>query len=258
MARYAFSAVVVVGIIAGGCAHSSKNTNAHSSPSKPVHGRAAEDASAAQHRGASTGAAAASPGSASVHWNFDALAYGQLPPRWSLAETKPSRALARWEVIADPAAASGNQVFALIETLNDDPTFNLAIADDTSFRDIDLSVKVKAVRGAVDQGGGAIWRCKDANNYYIARINPLESNYRVYKVIAGQRKQLATARVELEAGRWYTLGVAMRGGKIECSLDGKVLLVAEDDALPGAGRIGLWTKADAVTSFDDLVVHATH
>lgn len=191
-----------------------------------------------------------------MQWSFDDLAPGKLPPHWVVAETRPTRDLARWEVAVDPAAASGKQVLSLLETNSESPTFNLAIANDTSFKNLELSVKVKAVRGEIDQGGGPIWRCKDANNYYIARINPLENNYRVYKVVGGQRKELGSVNTMLEAGRWYTLGVTMRGSRIECTLDGKRRLIADDRALPDAGRIGLWTKADAATSFDDLHVRA--
>ncbi|MHC4786747.1 MAG: family 16 glycoside hydrolase, partial [Planctomycetota bacterium] len=124
----------------------------------------------------------------------------------------------------------------------------------TSFRDLDLTVRVKAVSGTEDQGGGPIWRCRDRNNYYICRFNPLEGNFRVYVVIDGRRQQLASDRVELTAGRWYKIRVRMEGGDITCWLDGEELLYASDNTFERAGKVGLWTKADAVTSFDDLTV----
>ena len=71
---------------------------------------------------------------------------------------------------------------------------------------MEVSVAFKAVEGKIDQGGGIVWRYQDANNYYIARYNPLEDNYRLYKVIAGKRTQLATrGRAEVPAGKWHTL-----------------------------------------------------
>jgi hypothetical protein len=191
-----------------------------------------------------------------LSWDFDDCSAGQLPRGWSIHETKPTVRPATWSVTVDASAPSGERVLALTETLNERRTFNLAIADETRFADLDLSVRVKGVKGEIDQGGGPIWRCQDENNYYICRVNPLENNYRVYKVIDGKRKQLDSADVELEAGRWYTLRVTMTGSHITCYLDGRELLHAEDNTLAEPGMIGFWTKADAVTSFDDLTARS--
>ncbi len=187
-------------------------------------------------------------------WNFDHATTGEAPKDWSIRQTKPTTAMATWKVIADPTAPSKPNVLALAETANYDGTFNLAIADKIAFKDLDLTVKVKAVSGKEDQGGGPIWRCKDENNYYICRFNPLESNFRVYYVKDGLRKQLESTKIETEAGRWYALRVTMIGPRIACYLDDKKLLEADDDTFPDAGMVGLWTKADAVTSFDNLSV----
>ncbi len=185
--------------------------------------------------------------------HFDDAAPGALPASWSAIEMT-TRSPATWQVMPDASAPSGGSVFALTKTDNYDGTFNLAIAEGTSFGDLDLCVKVKAVRGEEDQGGGPIWRCRDAGNYYISRFNPLESNFRVYVVADGRRRQLDSAKMELSAHRWYELRIRMIGNEITCWLDGKELLHATDDTFAEAGMIGLWTKADAVTSFDDLVV----
>ena len=133
------------------------------------------------------------------------------------------------------------------------PTFNLAIASATAYLDVDLSVKLHSVSGEIDQGGGLVWRLADPKNYYVARYNPLETNFRLYKVVAGKRTQLATADVDAGPG-WHALRVTMRGDAIACSLDEKPLLEARDGTFPKAGRIGLWTKADAATRFDTLAV----
>src|SRR5262249_10493733 len=118
----------------------------------------------------------------------------------------------------------------------------------------DLSVKMRANTGKEDQGGGLIWRVKDENNYYICRNNPLESNFRVYKVVNGKRTQFDSADVKTEAGQWHTMRAVMGGDRIACYLDGKKLLEAKDDTFKDAGMIGFWTKADAASSFDDLAV----
>ena len=187
-------------------------------------------------------------------WRFDGDATGKVPSGWRITETKPTKALATWRVIQDESAASPKNGFALTHSENYNGNYNLAIAEKTSFKDIDLTVKVQGDRGEIDQGGGPIWRCRDENNYYICRFNPLEGNYRVYFVKDGRRKQLESVKIETEAGKWYTVRVTMIGDRITCYLDGKKLLEVQDDTFKDAGMVGLWTKADAMTRFDDLAV----
>ncbi len=190
---------------------------------------------------------------AGAAWNFDKDSADKVPAAWSIRQTRPTQSMATWRVVADPSAPSKPNVMALTKTDNYNGTFNLAIAEKTSFKDLDLTVRVKAVSGEEDQGGGPIWRCKDENNYYICRFNPLEANYRVYRVKDGRRKQLESIKIKSLADKWYDVRVTMVGDSITCYLDGKKLLEARDGTFADAGMIGLWTKADAVTSFDDLV-----
>jgi hypothetical protein len=201
-------------------------------------------------------AAPASSQAARAEWSFDNLAPGHVPPGWQIGATRPTAATATWQVSADPTAPSPPNVFALTHSENYDGTFNLAIADGPSFQDVEVTLRAKAVAGKEDQGGGPIWRCQDENNYYICRFNPLESNFRVYVVANGKRRQLDSAKIDLEANRWYEVHIRMVGEKITCWLDGRQLLQASDSTIQRPGRIGLWTKADAVTSFDNLRARA--
>ena len=185
-------------------------------------------------------------------WRFDQPAE-EAARGWRFAETNSEGTPGKWRIIAQPDAPSRPNVMKLVETNNDNGTFNLAIAEGISYGDLDLSVAVRADLGKEDQGGGPIWRCRDKDNYYICRLNPLEGNFRVYRVLRGRRRQLESAKVDLASGRWYTVRVTMIGGHITCYLDGKKLLEADDDTFKRAGMVGLWTKADAVTAFDDLV-----
>ena len=127
------------------------------------------------------------------------------------------------------------------------------LVDGTQFKEVDLSVRLKAVAGELDQGGGVVWRAKDKNNDYIARYNPLEDNFRVYKVEGGKGTQFASAKVSGDK-EWHTLRVTMVGARITCYLDGTKYLEAEDSTFPDAGKVGLWSKADAQSYFDDLTV----
>ena len=177
---------------------------------------------------------------------------GELPAGWSMARTGEGPGGA-WSVVEDATAPEG---MALAQTSDQgpNPLFCLCIADGTSFRDLDLTVSFKAVAGKLDQGGGPVWRYQDANNYYIARLNPLENNYRVYKVVSGKRKQLASADVKSPAGEWHTLRVVHTHDQIRCYLGDRLYLDIKDDHFRDAGKVGLWTKADAQTRFAGLRV----
>jgi hypothetical protein len=174
-------------------------------------------------------------------WNFESDAPGQMAHGFI-------NEVGKWIVARD----GDNRVLAQTAK-NDDDTFNVALAADTSYKDLDLSVKLKAVAGALDQGGGLVWRAKDARNYYIARYNPLEDNFRVYKVEAGKRTQFQSAKIPGDR-HWHTLRVTMIGNKITCYFDGTKHLEAEDATFRDAGKVGLWSKADAQSYFDDLTV----
>jgi hypothetical protein len=189
----------------------------------------------------------------SIRWNFEEAEVGKFPAGWSAAKTGDGPGSV-WKILEDPSAPRGPKVLAQTSSEGPKALFNLCVANETNFSDVDVSVAIKPREGEVDQGGGLVWRYKDANNYYIARINPLEDNFRVYKVVAGKRIQLGSAEVEAPAGKWHTLWIVHKGDHIQCSLNGKLHLDVKDDSFKDAGKIGLWTKADAVSSFDDLSV----
>lgn len=186
-------------------------------------------------------------------FNFDENKTGVLPVGWSQAITGRGKTT-RWEVRADKDAASKPNVLAQLSKDNPSYHFNLAVAETTNFKNLELSVKFKAIEGKEDRGGGPVWRYQDNNNYYIARANPLESNFRVYKVVNGNRRQLQSARLEIPSGEWHVIKIEMEGNHIKCYYDGKKYLDVKDDTITKSGKIGLWTKADAVTYFDDLKV----
>ncbi len=176
---------------------------------------------------------------------------GQLPPGWTAAKTGQGSGSV-WKVLEDPTAPVGKRVLAQTSDQGRKRFFNLCVADNTSYKDVDLTVAFKAVAGKEDQGGGLVWRYKDADNYYIARMNPLEDNYRVYKVEGGKRTQFATVTMKVPAGQWHRLRVVQKGDHIQCYFDGKLQLDVKDGTFTEAGKIGLWTKADAQTYFADL------
>lgn len=190
-----------------------------------------------------------------AEWNFDKDEAGKTPAAWRVAETKGSGKTGKWIVVADDTAPSKPNMLKL-DTQAEGGTFNLLIAEKTSYKDLDLRARVKALSGNEDQGGGLIWRAKDENNYYVCRINPLEDNFRVYKVVDGKRSQIQSEKIETKTGQWYEVRAVMTGDHIECFVDGKPYLHAHDDTFKEAGMIGLWTKADASSVFDNVAVYA--
>jgi hypothetical protein len=177
------------------------------------------------------------------------------PRGWNIATSVPHIEDATWAVRPDPTAPSPGKVLSLTRAnhTNQD-AFNLLWTSGVQFRDGRIQCAIRADSGKVDQGGGIAWRVQNADNYYVCRFNPLESNIRVYFVKDKKRVQLATADVETGAGEWHTLRIEHKGKRIVCSLDGKELLEVDDGTFPDAGGVGLWTKADACTSFDNLTI----
>ncbi len=174
-------------------------------------------------------------------WDFEADEPGAIAKGFS-------NEVGDWEI-----AKEGDNRLLYQKAKSEDATFNLALVGDTSYKDVDLSVKLRAVAGQLDRGGGVVWRAKDKKNYYICRYNPLEDNFRVYKVADGIRTMFKSAKADGDE-KWHFLRVTMVGPKITCFLDGQKLLEAEDSTFPDAGMIGLWSKADAQSYFDDLTV----
>ena len=196
---------------------------------------------------------------------FEDARAGALPPGWTQAMTSTGGA-PQWEVRADPTAPSGPHVLAQV---SDDATrgrFPLAVLDRVSVRDGSVSVRCKPVSGKIDQACGVVWRYRDENNYYIARANALENNVVAYKVAGGKRTSLAPRGTDpktygikhpVASGEWHTLEVQFGGNMFTVSFDGTRLFDVEDATFPEAGRVGLWTKADSVTHFDDFSVETS-
>src|SRR5215471_3192101 len=148
-------------------------------------------------------------------YSFDRDAVGKLPTKFHETLTGQG-AKAEWVVQQDSSAPSPPNVLAQISTDKTDYRFPLAIADEGTFKDIDVSVKFKAVSGQVDRAAGLVFRLKDANNYYIVRANALEDNYRLYHVVNGKRAQFAGANVKVASDEWHELKVECVGNKITC------------------------------------------
>jgi hypothetical protein len=183
--------------------------------------------------------------------NFENCEVDKLPKGFTQTATGKPQHL-NWKVVND----NGNKVVAQLAK-NEGDYFNLLVLDKPVYQDLTLTVKIKAVAGDEDQGGGLVWRYIDNNNYYIARCNPLENNFRLYRVVNGNRKQLKTVDCSIKTGEWFSISIEMKGNKISCSLNNIKMIDATDDTFKSAGRVGLWSKADAQSYFDDLRIQAS-
>ena len=197
------------------------------------------------------------PGQTNAHartWTFDDAVAGQIPAGFRITETGGAGTPATWEVVADPSAPTQPNAFGITKTDNGKGTFNLALVEGTRYGDVDISVMVKSGTGELDRGGGPVWRVQSESDYYIARWNPLENNARFYIVQGGVRTALAKVDLELDPEAWHSMRVVTEGPRMELFIDDQPVLTTNDSALAEPGMIGLWTKADAATLFDDLSV----
>ncbi len=185
--------------------------------------------------------------------DFEATASDTLPDGWTVAATRPGNRSATWRVTIDPTRPR-NERHTLTLTRSGDSMFNLCYRPDIRMKNGRIDVLFHANSGHIDQGGGIVWRVKDPDNYYVARFNPLEDNFRFYAVTNGHRHLLCTIDgVHLDKG-WHAMAIEQVGKLFRGFLDGKKMLECRDNTITQGGGVGVWTKADAATSFDDFTV----
>ncbi len=178
--------------------------------------------------------------------HFDDAKVGEAPAGW--AATKTGSGTPKWTVEKDDSAPSKPNVLKQ----SGEATYPVCLKEDTSLKDGFVEVKFKPVAGKEDQAGGVIWRAKDADNYYIARAYALEDNVTIYHTIKGRRVSFKNTDTRVAPGVWHTLRVDFAGNKFTVTFDGKQVIEATNESFPDAGKVGVWTKADSVTLFDDF------
>jgi hypothetical protein len=178
--------------------------------------------------------------------NFDNEHPGTLPSDWTSGVT--GRGTPHWTVEADPSAPSAPNV--LKQSGSGD--FPWCVKKTVSLDDGFVEVKFKPLSGKEDQAGGLVWRWKNGDNYYVARANALENNVSLYYTEKGSRKTIKYVDAPVPRNTWHTLRAEFQGTKIRVLLDGKAYIMLEDGHIGGPGAVGVWTKADSVTLFDDF------
>jgi hypothetical protein len=178
--------------------------------------------------------------------NFDNDKPGSLPAAWNPGVT--GRGTPLWALEQDATAPSKPNVLKQ----SGSGTFPYCVLKQSSLTDGYVEVKFKSIAGREDQAGGIVWRWKNGDNYYVARANALEDNVSLYYTENGSRKTLKYVDAPVAKNVWHTLRVEFAGKKIKVALDGKTYIDHEDGHISGAGAVGVWTKADSVTAFDDF------
>lgn len=167
----------------------------------------------------------------------------------------------KWEVRSDATAPSRPNVLAQVSADGSGGRFPLAILKRVDYRDGEVSVKFKTVAGKTDQAAGLVWRYRDPNNYYLVRANALENNIVMYKVENGNRISLDPkgkppktygVRHRIPSRTWNILKVSFKKSRFEVYYDHRKVFEVEDSTFTQPGKLGLWTKADSVTYFDDF------
>ncbi len=184
-------------------------------------------------------------------WNFDREQPGALPGEFSIGTLFDGRPAGNWQVLATDRAKSPPHVFAQVMAKGAEHAYKVVLIKEAIASDLNLEVSFLPIQGQADMGGGLIWRAADDRNYYLARANPLEQNIRVYRVEKGVRHLLENFDQTIDVRQWHTLRVTHRGCRVNIFYDGKQVFDLCDKTFH-TGKIGLWTKSDAVTYFDDL------
>jgi hypothetical protein len=187
---------------------------------------------------------------ASAAWsdtiNFDANTAGAAPTGWSFGVT--GRGSPKWQVEPDATAPSAPNVLKQSGA----GTFPWCVRQGAAIADGFVEVRFKSIAGREDQAGGVVWRWKEGDNYYVARANALENNVSLYYTEHAKRNTLKYVDAPVARNVWHSLRVEFLGKHIKVVLDGKTYIELDDTHIAGVGSVGVWTKADSVTAFDDF------
>ncbi len=194
-----------------------------------------------------------------IDFNNDKV--GEAPSGFTTALTGRGRP-GKWVVMKDPASPNQGNVLAQTDADTTGYRFPVCVYDGLSAKDVDITVKFKPVSGKGDQGAGIVWRYQNKDDYYLVRANALEGNVVLYKVENGKRTDLPLVRKgrtygmkeNVPSGEWGTLRVVAKGNHFVVFHNGKKLYEVSDETFKEAGKVGVWTKADSVIYFDDLMV----
>jgi hypothetical protein len=186
-----------------------------------------------------------------LFWQFDTEPPGTRPADFVVGTLFDGRPAGEWKILQSDRAKSQPQVLGQLQGTGAEHAYKVLLFSGAIGTDVDVQVSFLPIAGKADMGGGLIWRAADDRNYYLTRANPLEQNIRIYRVINGVRHMLNNFDQIIDVRHWHTLRIVNRGCRIEVFYDEKRVFDLCDEGLT-QGQVGLWTKSDAITYFDDL------
>ncbi len=192
-----------------------------------------------------------SPENATRVWTFDDEPPGTIPPEFQVGTLFDGRPAGEWKVLETDRAKSPSRVLGQLLGKGTEHAYKTVLINEIKASDLELEVSFLPIEGNGDMGGGLIWRAADDRNYYLTRANPLEQNIRIYRVVKGVRRMLQNVDQIIDVRQWHTLRVLTRGCRVQVFFDDTQVFDLCDQTFT-AGRVGLWTKSDAITYFDDL------
>ncbi len=184
-------------------------------------------------------------------WTFDEDPPKTLPAEFQVGTLFDGRPAGEWTVLETDRAKSPSRVLGQLMGKGAEHAYKTVLINGIKASDLDLHVSFLPIDGKADMGGGLIWRATDDRNYYLTRANPLEQNIRIYRVVNGVRQMLKNFDHIIDVRQWHTLRVSAKGCQVQVFFDGKEVFDLCDQTF-STGQVGLWTKSDAVTYFDDL------
>jgi hypothetical protein len=216
-------------------------------------------------------ALAVSASGAEIKINFSDFAGGQSPTNFHNALAGAGQP-GDWKIVTDEAPSAFTPLMPeitatartvrrpVLAQLSQDPTdehFPMLIYDGETFKSFKLTVPFKIVSGVAEQMAGVVFRFQNASNFYVVRVSALGRNLRFYKVVDGIRSDPIGPALDIATNTWHTLGVQCDGNQIICALDDKPVMPALNDSSFSSGKIGFWTKSDAVSYYGDTTIDYT-
>ena len=159
-----------------------------------------------------------------------------------------------WQIKSEPSALSGTKVLAQTSYDQIDNRFPILVYNDVTAKNVRVAVQFKTLSGKIDQAAGIIFRFQDPDHFYVVRANALEDTMQLYRVVEGMHHVVTSKNIHVESGKWHSLDVMIDDVHVTVFFDGQQLFDVRDETFPTAGKIGLLTKSDGVTLFDDLQV----
>ena len=208
---------------------------------------------------------------AEITLDFNRFPTGETPTNFS-STLIGSGLPGNWKIIADAVPAAFSPLMPqmtpttsvatrhVLAQLSQDPTdehFPMLVYDGAAFKNFKATTEFKIVSGAAEQMAGIVFRYQNASNFYVVRASALGHNLRFYKVVNGLRGNILGPDLNITTNVWHTLSVQCDGDQILFWYDGQLASPPLEDTSFSEGKIGFWTKSDAVSYFANTTIEYT-